>query len=445
MVELFLPAFNRLSQKGLKLDVFSNEWTMTFCIGIVFLVGIAAGSYPALFLSKFSSIDLFQQKMRLSRKNTFNRSLIVFQFAVSIFLIVSTIFMYKQKSYMLNSNLGFDSDQVVVLDLKNLDTGISRNASFVPILKNKLLQYDTIQGVSGSVYNLSEGWMGTYFEKENGKQELVVYNYVDQDFVPTLGMRLIEGRNFSDTYPSDLKGSILINESFAKLLGAESPVGHNLSEFFKTDFDRKVIGIVEDFHSQSLHDPVYPAFMGVTGVDYSYVFIKLKGNGIREAIASIKKEFKALAPHIPFDFSFLDTDVAKQYEREEHWIRLIEYACLFAILIACSGLFGLTLQLVFLRIKEIGIRKVLGASARSILMLINREFLWLVLAANIIAWPSAYWALSVVLKNYAYRVTLTPWVFVISGFLALVLAAATISVHALQAARTNPSETLRYE
>ncbi len=445
MVELFLPAFNRLSQKGLKLDVFSNEWTIAFCIGIVFIVGMVSGSYPALFLSKFSSVDLFQQKMRFSRKNTFNRSLIVFQFAVSIFLIVSTVYMYKQKSYMLNFNLGYDSDQVVVLPLKNLDADISRNAAFLPILKNKLLQYDMIQSVSGSAYNLSEGWMGTYFEKQSGKQELVVYNYIDEDFIPTLGMRIIAGRNFSGNYPSDLEGAILINKSFAELLGEESPVGHSLSEYFKTDFDRKIIGIVEDFHSQSLHDPVFPAFMGRIGVDYSYVFIKLKGDSVREAIANIKKEFKALAPHVPIDFSFLDTDIAKQYEREEHWIRLVEYACLFAILIACSGLFGLTLQIVFLRTKEIGIRKVLGASARSIVMLINREFLWLVLGANIIAWPSAYWGLSVVLKNYAYRVTLTPWIFLVSGILALLLAAGTISVHALQAARTNPSETLRYE
>jgi len=445
MVELFLPAFNRLSQKGLKLDVFANEWTFTFCIGVVFFIGIVAGSYPALFLSKFTSVDLFRGKMKLSRKSTFNKSLIVFQFATSIFLIVSTSFMYKQKTYMLNSDLGYNADQVVVLPLKNLETDTKGNAAFVSTLKNKLNPYDMIQGVSGSAYSLSEGWMGTYLEKESGQQDLVVYNYIDQDFIPTLGVKLLAGRNFSGEYPSDLEGSIIINESFATLLGVESPVGRNLSEFFKTDFEKQIIGVVRNFHSQSLHDPVYPAFMGMIGVDYNYVFIKLKGDRIREALANIKKEFKALAPHIPFDYSFLDTDVARQYEREEHWIRLIEYACLFAILIACSGLFGLTLQIVFLRTKEIGIRKVLGASAQSILMLINREFLWLVLAANIIAWPSAYWALSVVLKNYAFRVTLTPWVFVLSGFLALILAAATVSVHSLQAARANPSDTLKYE
>jgi len=445
MVELFLPVFNRLSQKSISLNMFSLGWTLAFYVGVVFFVGIVAGSYPALFLSKFSSIDLFRGKMKLSRKSTFNRSLIVFQFAISIFLIVSTIFMYKQKTFMLNSNLGYNSGQIVVLPLKNLRVNTGRNAAFVSILKNKLLAYDMIQGVSGSAYNLSEGWMGTYFEKASGEQDLVVYNYIDQDFIPTLGMNLIAGRNFADEYPSDLEGSIIINDSFAKMLEVDSPLGHNLSEFFETDSDWQIIGVVEDFHSQSLHDPIYPAFMGMIGEDYNYVFIKLKGDNLREAIANIEKEFKALAPQTPFEYSFLDEDIAKLYVREAQWIRLVEYASLFAILIACSGLFGLTLQVVFLRTKEIGIRKVMGASVRNILLLINREFMRFVLAANLIAWPTAYLAMSAVLKNYAFRVNLAPWVFIVSGFLALLLAIATTSVHALKAARANPTETLRYE
>lgn len=445
MVELFLPVFNRLSQKSLSLNVFSHEWTFVFCAGMVLFVGIVAGSYPALFLSKFTSVDLFRGKMKLSRKSAFNKSLVVFQFAISIFLIVSTIFMYKQKTYMLHTDLGYNPDHVVVLPLRNLKTGMGKNATFVSALKNKLLSYGMIQGVSGSAYDLFEGWMGYYFEKTSDEPDLVVYNYVDQDFIPTLGVRLLAGRNFSDDHPSDLQGSIIINESFAKMLGVESPVGYKLSEFFKTDLDREIIGVVEDFHSQSLHDPIYPAFMGMAGVDYSYVFIKLNGSNLREAIAIIRKEFKTLAPQTPFEYSFLDEDVAKLYEREEHWIRLIEYACLFAILIACSGLFGLTLQVVFLRTKEIGIRRVMGASARNIVLLINREFLWLVLAANVIAWPAAYLAMSAVLRNYAFRVSLAPWVFILSAILALLLAASTISAHALQAARTNPSQILRYE
>jgi putative ABC transport system permease protein len=174
LAELFFPVFNRLSQKSLSLDVFSSGGTFAFCMILVLFVGIIAGSYPALLLSKFSSVDLFQGKMRLSRKNTFNKSLIVFQFAISIFLIVSTVFLYKQKSYMLNTDLGYNADQVVVLPLKNLNSKAKTNAAFLSTLKNNLLAYPSVLEVSGSAYNLSEGWMGTYFEKESGEQNLVV-------------------------------------------------------------------------------------------------------------------------------------------------------------------------------------------------------------------------------------------------------------------------------
>jgi putative ABC transport system permease protein len=445
MVELFLPAFNHLSQKSLALNVFTYEWTVVFCLGTVLFVGIFAGSYPALILSKFSSVDLCRGRMKLSRKSAFSRSLIVFQFAISIFLIVSTIFMYKQKSFMQNSDLGYVADRVVVLPLENLKTERRKNTAFISALKNELLSYDIIQGISGSAYDLNNGWMGTYFNKSGGEQDLVLYNHVDQDFIPTLGMKLVAGRNFSDEFPSDYEGSVIINESFARLIGADFPLGRSLSEFYQTDFDRKIIGIVEDFHSNSLHDPIYPAFMDMQKKDHSFVFIKLKEENLRKSIAHVKKAFKTLAPHTPFVYSFLDDDVARMYEREEHWIRLVEYACLFAILIACSGLFGLTLQIVFLRTKEIGIRKVLGASSRNIIFLINKEFVWFVLGANIIAWPASYLAMSAVLRNYAFRVSLTPWVFILAGLLAFFLAVATISLHTMQAARTNPSEILRYE
>jgi putative ABC transport system permease protein len=445
MAELFLPVFNRLSQKNLALNVFSYEWVIVFCFGAVLFVAIIAGSYPALFLSKFTSVDLFRGDLKLSRKNAFSRSLIVFQFSISIFLVVSTIFMYKQKTYMQSSDLGYDADRVVVLSLENLSFNKSRNAAFVKTLKNELLSYDVIQGVSGSAYDLAEGWMGTYFNKSDGEQDLVLYNYVDQDFLPTLGMELVAGRNFTDDFPSDFESSIIINESFARLLGTDSLLGRSLSEFYNTDFDRKIIGVVKDFHSQSLHDPILPSFVSMQGMAFSHVFIKLKEGSLPNAVASVKEEFRKLAPLTPFLYSFLDESVAKMYDREEHWLRMVEYACLFAILIACSGLFGLTLQIVFLRTKEIGIRKVLGASSRNIILLINKEFMWLVLASNIIAWPVSYLTMSAVLQNYAFRVSLEPWVFILAGFLALFLAAVTISFYTLQAARTNPSEILRYE
>ena len=445
IVELCLPAFNQISHKNLSLNLFSNGWIVILFVGVVFFVGIAAGSYPAFVLSKFSSVDLFRRKMKISGKGTFNRSLIVFQFGISIFLIISTAFLFKQKSFMLNMSLGYDTDQVIVLPLKNLTSSFAKKSMFVEALKNKLLQYEIIQGVSGSNSGFPEGWMGTYFETTSGEQSLVVYNYADQDFLPTLGMKLIEGRNFSEDFPSDEEGSVIINESFAKMLGTESKTGHYLSEFFNTNFNRQIIGVVKDFHYESLHDPILPAFIGMSGMDFEYVFVKVDGGRLREAIATLREEFSALAPQTLFEFSFLDEDVARQYEREELWVRMVEYASIFAILIACSGLLGLTLQIIFLRTKEIGIRRVLGASIRHIILLINREFLWLVVAANVLAWPAAYFTMSAVLKNYAFRIALSFWIFLISGAAALLLAFITVSTHTLRAARINPSKTLKYE
>jgi putative ABC transport system permease protein len=445
LTEFITPVFNSLTQKNLGLDVFSSLWIIVFFIGLVLLVGIVAGSYPAFLLSKFSPVELFRGQMRISKKSTFSRTLIIFQFAISIFLVVSTIFLLKQKTHMLSTSLGYETEQVIIVSLKNIRGDSKTGGFFLPTLKSKLLPYDSIDSVSGSHFSFPEGWMGTYFEDKSGEPNLAVYNYVDQDFIPTLGITLIQGRNFSDEYPADLEGAIIINESFLKIIGVNDPLGRSLNEFFSTDFDRTIIGVVKDFHYESLRDPIYPAFLGMAGMDYQNIFVKIKGDGIRDSLALIEKEFKSLAPEIPFEFSFLDEAVARQYERENQWIQLVEFASLFAILIACSGLFGLTLQILFLKTKEIGIRRVLGASIRNILLLINKEFMWLVLVSNVLAWPAAYFAVSAFLGNYAYRVAITPWIFLVSGLLGLLLAVLTVSIHAFKTARLNPAKTLKTE
>ncbi len=445
LAEFFMPAFNRISKKSLGLDVFSDVWTPAFLAALVLLVAIAAGSYPGLVLSRFSSVDLFRGRMKLSGKNAFSRSLVVFQFCVSVFLLVATAFLSKQKSFMLHSNLGYDPNHVIVLPLKSLPAKTDKSGLFVPTLKNKLLAHSLIQGVSGSSYNLSEGWMATYLHRAGGDPVIVAYNYADEDFLPTLGFELVAGRNFSLDHPSDDKDAVIVNRTFARMLGADDPVGRRLSEFFSGGFDRQIIGVVEDFHSQSLHDPILPAFIGMEGMDHEFVFIKVRGDGMREAIRAVEKEFTSLAPQVPFEYSFLDGELARLYEREANWVRLVEYASIFAVLIACFGLVGLTLQIIGRRTREIGIRRILGASVRNVLVMINREFIWPVLAANILAWPAAYVAVSSFLRNYAYRIAVTPWVFLASGLLVLLLAALTVSLNALQAARANPARILKYE
>ncbi len=445
LAEFFMPAFNRIAQKDLGLNVFSDGWTPAFLVGLVLLVGMAAGSYPALVLSRFSSVDLFRGRMKLSGKNAFSRALVVFQFCVSVFLIVATVFLFRQKSYMLHTDLGYNPDQVLIVPLKSLPPDTDRSGYFVPALKNRLLANGSIQGVSGSSYDLSEGWMATYFDTTGGDSVIVAYNYADQDFLPTLGLELVAGRNFSSDLPTDREDAIIVNRTFARMLGVDDPVGRRLSEFFKGEFDRRIVGVVEDFHSQSLHDPILPAFVGVEGKDYDFAFIKVRGEGMKEAIETVEKEFASLAPGVPFEYSFLDGELARLYAREANWVRLVEYASAFAVLIACSGLVGLTLQIIGRRTREIGIRRVLGASVRSVLVMINREFVWLVLAANVLAWPAAYFAVSSILRNYAYRIAVTPWVFLASGLLVLIVAVLTVSANALQAARANPSRILKVE
>jgi ABC-type antimicrobial peptide transport system permease subunit len=414
-------------------------------------IGIASGSYPALVLTKFSSIDLFQGKFKLSRKNMFSRSLIVFQFSISTFLIVTTVFLYQQHNFMRQRDLGYNQNQVVIVPLSNIPGENTNTSALFASLRDRLLRYDFIEGVSGSQYGLSSYWMATYLEPKQGEKKIVVYNHVDHDFVQTLEMSLLEGRHFSREFPADLHKSILVNEAFVKLLEGKSPVGRNLSEYFTGDFDRQIIGVVKDFHYQSLYDPILPGFMGLVADEkddytrYNYTYIKLRENRLEEALANIKKEFQAIAPHTPFTYSFLDEALARLYLREERWSRMVKYASIFAILIACSGLFGLTLLSIARRTKEIGIRKVLGASVAQIIQLVNREFIWLVLAANLIAWPAAYMAISLVFRDYAYRVPLNVWVFLLAGGLALVMAVTTMSIHSLRAARTNPAETLKYE
>jgi len=445
LAELFLPAFNRISQKHLVLDIFSDGWTPAFLAALVLLVGMAAGSYPALVLARFSSVDLFRGKMKLSGKSVFSRFLVIFQFSVSIFLLVATVFLSRQKSYMLHSKLGYDPDRVIVLSLKSLPADIDKSGFFVPSLKNRLLAHGPIQGVSGSSYNMSEGWMATYLNRPAGDPVIVAYNYADQDFLPTLGFNLVAGRNFSLDHPSDREEAVIVNQTFVRMLGVDNPVGRRLSEFFKGNFDRQIIGVVEDFHCQSLHDPILPAFLGMKGVDREFVFLKVRGDALREAIEAVKKEFTFLAPHVPFEYSFLDEELARLYEREANWVHLVEYASVFAVLVACCGLVGLTLQIVGRRTREIGIRRALGASSGGILALVNREFVWLVLSANLLAWPTAYFAVSSILRNYAYRIAVTPWVFLASGLLVLLVAVLTVSANALRAARANPSQTLKYE
>lgn len=467
LARLVLPVFNTLSQKAIRPAFLHNPRLWVFLLGMALFVGLVSGGYPALVLSRFESAKLFRGKAKFTGKNTFSKILIGMQFAISIFLIVSTVIMSRQNSFLRHKDLGYDSERVLVVPLEDVSSGAQMPQAVFPVLKTRLLEYDDVLSVSGARYDMAHFWMTHAPNLNNGKRVLLDYNHVDYDYLSTLGLRLVAGRDFSPDFPSDLDGAVIVNETFVEQFGLESPLGRSLSEPFQEDPEGTIIGVVEDFHYQSLHEPIRPVYIRLAGSktksgapppagaqnrmrpvftsDIHHMYVKLKEQNFQSALGNIQKEFEDLVPGIPFTYSFLDEAEARQYGLEERWGRIINYASVFAILIACSGLFGITLMAVARRTKEIGVRKVMGASVWQIAGLINREFVLLVMLANILAWPAGYFAMGKLLENYAFRISIQPWFFLFSGILALAIALVTVSVQALRAARANPVDALRYE
>ncbi len=449
LTSVLMPSFNFLVGKELTLNLFDNALPAVFLFILTICVGCVAGAYPSLIASRSQSTELFRERFKLSGKNIFSRSLIVFQFAVSVFLIIGTMFMGKQIEFMLSRDLGYESEKVVRIPLENISKDIKKNQSFFANYKNKIEEYGFIKNVCGAKYSLSSSWMKCVADtKKDEKRFIFDQNYIDHDYIGVLGIQMLQGRNFSTKFPSDFVDSAIINEKFVEDMGIAEPLGKNLGEFLKEapNFENfRIIGVVNDFNYESLSKKILPIVLLLNKDEsYGYAYVKFSGS-IQEAIKTLEKEYKELAPHIPFEFSFLDEQVALQYRKEEKWRRIISWASYFAVAIACSGLFGLTLLIVTKRTKEIGIRKVLGAPVSAIVRLISEEFIWLIVLANFIAWPAVYYCTYKFLQNYAYRIPIDILTFLKAGFLALAIAFLTISVQAVRAGLRNPLDVIKHE
>ena len=446
---VLMPYFNFLVGKELAINVFDNGLLALFLFVLTICVSCVAGAYPSVIAGRSSSVELFRGRLKLSGKNIFSRALIVFQFAASVFLIIGTLFMGKQINYMLSRDLGYDSEKVVRIPLENISIDKEKNRSFFANYKNEIAGYGSIKNVCGAKYSLSSSWMLWVEDTKEGERRFMFnQNYIDHDYIGALGIQMLEGRNFSREFPSDLTNSVIVNEMFVQEMEIADPIGKNIGEFFKVPLicgNSRIIGVVKDFNYQSLSNKIRPVVLMLNKDEsYDYAYVKFSGS-IQETIKILEKEFKDLAPQIPFEFSFLDEQVALQYQKEEKWSRIISWASLFAVGIACSGLFGLTLLIVKKRTKEIGIRKVLGASVIDVVRLINKEFLLMIAIANILAWPAVYYCANKFLQNYAYRIPVDVWTFVTAGCLSFVIAVLTISVHTVKAGIKNPVDAIRYE
>jgi len=444
---LLLPYFNQLAGKDIHSDLLLQPLMSASIAGLMLVVGLLAGSYPAFFLSSFQPIDVLKGKLAGGfRRPWLRNSLVVFQFAVSIILIFGTVVIYNQLSYIHHKDIGFNRNQVLTINHTNV---LGEQAV---TFRNELQQIRDVKGATMSGYlpvNYNRG-NNAYFTSPtlDPSTGISMQNWtIDEHYVPTLGMQILQGRNFSSQYPTDSNG-IIVNEAAVKFLGAKDPL--NIKLYTIKDLQTKelveyhIIGVVKNFNYSSLRDVVTPLTF-LFGRDNGNISLRINAADMQPAIAQIRNKWKAMAPSQPFDYSFMDEDFNRWYKTEQRTGQIFITFAVLAIVIACLGLFGLITYAAEQRIKEIGIRKVLGANVRSIVTMISTDFLKLVLIASVLAFPIAWWAMHKWLQDFAYRVSISWWVFAIAAAMAIIIALLTISFQAIKAALANPVKSLRTE
>ncbi|MTI32854.1 ABC transporter permease [Xanthovirga aplysinae] len=445
LVEISLPAFNQLTGKTLTTSYIQNWHIMLSIITILLTVGILSGSYPAFFLSSFSPTKVLKGEQTAGVKSGKLRSvLVVLQFGITIVLMVSTVVIYKQLQFIQNTDPGFKREQVVILNDTN-SLGKQRNSFKQEILAYPMFNSSTITGflpVKPSNRNNAPYYPKTWIENEN------FFNAqswnVDKDYLTTMGMKMKQGRFFSSDFPSD-SSAVVINEEAAQLLGFDHPIGKTINNGSFT-----IIGVIKNFNFESLRENIGPLVLHLdTGVGSAYwrnkISFRIKGEDINEALNLLQKKWQEFAPGQAFSYSFMDDQFQSMYHREQRIGKTLALFAVLAIFIACLGLLGLAGFTTEKRRKEIGIRKVLGASISGIIFLLSKEIARLILIAFLLASPLAWWFMDGWLQNFQYRTPFGMDVFVIAGAITFLIAWLAMSYHAIQAATDDPVNSIRYE
>lgn len=446
LARLAMPALDALSGQELSLSMLL-KWQVLVPLTLVpFIVGILSGIYPALFMSSFKPIQVLKGLFKVGSANiSFRKVLVVTQFSISIILIISTAIVFKQLKYMQEKNLGYNKNYMITMRSNPL-----LNDSFESF-RNDLLQNPAIKEAARS----SRIPSGRLLDSRDASAAVgdsmmpvttTIKNLaVDADFIPAYGIKMAAGRNFSRAYTNDT-GSFILNEASLASLGIKNPHDIIGRPFRYGNINGEVIGVMKDIHFESLHQKIVPLVLFHPAVpNYGRLSIKLTGQNISSSVAYIEQIWKKYLPEVPFQYTFLDENFGKLYEAELKQGTIFTVFAAIAIFIACLGLFGLSAFAITQRVKEIGIRKVLGASIGSIVALLSKDFLKLVLVAAIIAFPVAYYAMQQWLEDFAYRINIPWWVFIVAAILSAVIAFVTISFQATKAAISNPVKSLRSE
>ena len=442
MIWLILPAFNTLVEKKLSFNL-TNPVISGGLLLIALICGLMAGSYPSLYLSSFNPVTVFKG-LRIGKNSAIiyvRKGLVVMQFVISIVLIISTIIVYRQLQHVKERELGYNKENILL-------TGLNGNmATHFPAIYNDLIATNAVENATVSNSRVLDvgsssgdfGWQG----KTPNSQLLVSMDWVSPQYISTMGMHLKSGRDFNNDITTD-SSNIIINETFAKIIGKENPVGDIITR--GNGRQLTIIGVVKDFVYNDMYKKPDPLLIFCDTSNVSRLMVKLKAKqDVTKAVAKIEAVIKAANPGYPFEYKFLDDEFNNLFKSEALIGKLARIFSILTILISCLGLFGLAAYTAERRTKEIGIRKVLGATISNVITLLSKDFIRLVAIASIIAFPLAWWMMHKFLQNYSYRVTIQWWVFAVAGFLAIIIALFTVSFQAIKAAIANPVKSLRTE
>lgn len=440
-IALLLPSFGAFAGKEFTLKTIFHWRFFVGMFSVTLLTGIISGSYPALFLSAFQPVKILRGGLSTGvRSSLFRKVLVVVQFTLSIILIIGTVIVYNQLHFMKMKELGYDKEHLLYIPLRG-DT-----RQFYEVLKNELVKDEKVVNVTGTNHSpthIGSNSSGADWDgKDPNLNVLISFNAVGFDYVETMKIDLVEGRSFSKSFATDTSSAFMVNEELVKIMGVESAVNKRFSFLGK---DGSIVGVMKNYHFQSVRENIEPLAIHVNPGNINYMVIRLKAGDIPAEVEYVKSTWERIIPNYPFDYRFVDQDLDRAYRGWERLSTMLKYFAFLAILIACLGLFGLASFTAEQRTKEIGVRKVLGASVVSIVLLMSKEFTKWVLIANIIAWPVSYFVMKNWLQGFAYRIDIGIFTFVLSAALALIIALLTVSYQAFKAAMTNPVESLRYE
>ena len=442
MVLMALPAFNNLVERQLSLNPIQNPQIFLGLVFITVFVGLVAGSYPAMKMSGFKPISVLSGAFtRSSKGSTLRNVLVLVQFSITIILIICTIAVRGQLKFIETLDMGYTKEQILTFPARG--SSVRQN---VQTIKAELLQFSNITAVttSGSLPNNIDTFTSRDWTGRNPDVPIpIFYNTADYDFIDLFGIEIVQGRNFSRDFTSDEAGAFLVNETAVKVAEWESPLGRKLTHW--TGATGNIVGVLKDFHLQSLHSPIEPLYVFLDSQSFFNIAIKIESANIPQTIGYVEGVMKKFAPSYPFSYSFFDEMFERAYFTEQRMGRIFGAFAILAIFIACLGLFGLATFAAVQRTKELGIRKVLGASDSKIFLLLSKEFIRWVLLANLFAWPIAYFVMNKWLQNFAYRIHIGIAAFLISGGTALLIAYLTVSYQSIKSARANPMDSLRYE